>query len=96
MKSPRLEEWLLSASIGEALREMSGRTFVDLDPVFNMNIDDDYDYVNSGVTKNSFCNVYLKWIQYCGRKREKVIIICDAAQCFFNTDNIFTARGHTS
>lgn len=74
MKSPRLEEWLLSASIGEALREMSGRTFVDLDPVFNMNIDDDYDYVNSGVTKNSFCNVYLKWIQYCGRKREKVML----------------------
>ncbi|XP_059482533.1 pecanex-like protein 1 isoform X2 [Neocloeon triangulifer] len=73
MKSTRLEEWLQSPSILDTLKDMSNRHFVDLDPVFNMNIDDDYDYVASGITRNSFCNVYLKWIQYCGRKREKII-----------------------
>ncbi|XP_065348077.1 pecanex-like protein 1 isoform X3 [Cloeon dipterum] len=70
MKSSRLEEWLKLPSILESLKEMSNRHFVDLDPVFNMNIDDDYDYVASGITRNSFCNVYLKWIQFCSRKRE--------------------------
>jgi hypothetical protein len=73
VRSSRLEEWLSSMAIGEAMRNMSERGFVDLDPVFNMNIDEDYDFRASGITRNSFCNVYLEWIQYCASRREKVL-----------------------
>jgi hypothetical protein len=51
---------------------MLDKNFIDLDPVFNMNIDEDYDFRASGITRNSFCNVYMDWIQYCAMKRSKV------------------------
>lgn len=51
---------------------VSDKSFVDLDPVFNVNIDQDFDFRAEGITRNSFCNVYLDWIQYCASKREKV------------------------
>jgi hypothetical protein len=51
---------------------MLDKNFIDLDPVFNMNIDEDYDFRASGITRNSFCNVYMDWIQYCAAKRTKV------------------------
>lgn len=54
---------------------MLDKNFVDLDPVFNMNIDEDFDFRASGITRNSFCNVYLDWIQFCATKREKVRFI---------------------
>ncbi|KAF4523513.1 hypothetical protein B566_EDAN004584 [Ephemera danica] len=73
VRSSRLEEWLSSMAISEAMRVMSERGFVDLDPVFNMNIDEDYDFRASGITRNSFCNVFLEWIQYCASRREKAI-----------------------
>ncbi|XP_046384119.1 pecanex-like protein 1 isoform X2 [Ischnura elegans] len=73
VRSSRLDEWLNSATILEALRPTLDRGFVDLDPVFNMNIDEDYDFRASGVTRASFCNVYLDWIQFCADKREKSI-----------------------
>ncbi|XP_071440736.1 pecanex-like protein 1 isoform X2 [Hetaerina americana] len=73
VRSARLEEWLNSSTILEALRPTLDRGFVDLDPVFNMNIDEDYDFRASGVTRASFCNVYLDWIQFCADKREKSI-----------------------
>ena len=46
---------------------------MDLDPLFNMNIDEDFDYRASGITRTSFCNVYLEWITYCAQRRENVI-----------------------
>lgn len=67
-----LENWLSSPVILEALQPYCDRNFVDLDPVFNMNIDEDYDFRAAGITRNSFCSLYLDWIQYCADKREKV------------------------
>lgn len=75
VRSSRLDEWLNSPTILEALQPMLDKNFVDLDPVFNMNIDEDFDFRASGITRNSFCNVYLDWIQFCGTKREKVRFI---------------------
>lgn len=72
VRSPRLDEWLSSPTILEALQPMLDKNFIDLDPVFNMNIDEDYDFRASGITRNSFCNVYMDWIQYCATKRSKV------------------------
>nr|CAD7454179.1 unnamed protein product [Timema tahoe] len=73
IRSPKLEEWLISPTILEALEPTLDKNFVDLDPVFNMNIDEDYDFRASGVTRNSFCNVYLDWIQYCAIKNNKSV-----------------------
>ncbi|XP_063226315.1 pecanex-like protein 1 isoform X2 [Bacillus rossius redtenbacheri] len=71
-RSPKLEEWLNSPTILDALKPLD-KNFVDLDPVFNMNIDEDYDFRASGITRNSFCNVYMDWIQYCAIKNDKVV-----------------------
>lgn len=38
-----------------------------------MKIDEDYVHCLQGVTRASFCNVYLEWIQYCTGKMETVV-----------------------
>lgn len=52
---------------------MEHRNFVDLDPVFNYNIDEDFDIQNSGMTRNMFVQVHGEWITYCVEKSEKNI-----------------------
>lgn len=47
------------------------RSFVDLDPIFNHNLDEDFDFRASGITRLSFCSVYLDWIQFCFSKRNE-------------------------
>ncbi|XP_053134223.1 pecanex-like protein 3 isoform X2 [Hemicordylus capensis] len=69
--SPKLEEWLGSEGIQEALRPCTSLNYADSDPTFNLNIDEDYDHRMAGITLASFCNIYLDWIQYCAGRREK-------------------------
>uniref|UniRef100_A0A4W5K2E0 Pecanex-like protein n=1 Tax=Hucho hucho TaxID=62062 RepID=A0A4W5K2E0_9TELE len=71
-RSPKLEEWLANEMVQEALRPCLGPTYVDSDPTFNLNIDEDYDHRASGVTPSAFCMVYLDWIQYCNSRRQTV------------------------
>lgn len=59
----------------DALHPTLSKNFVELDPVFNMNIDEDYDFRAAGITRTSFCSIYLDWIQFCNDKREQVIEI---------------------
>ncbi|KAG8189936.1 hypothetical protein JTE90_009077 [Oedothorax gibbosus] len=66
----KLERWLQSETIQEALRPTMDKNYADLDPVFNMTVDEDYDFRASGVSRNSFCNVYLEWIQYCNARNK--------------------------
>lgn len=73
VRSPRLDEWLSNRNILDGLQQCMERSFADLDPVFNINIDEDYDYHVPGITRASFCSVYLGWIQYCASRREKMI-----------------------
>lgn len=73
IRSPKLDEWLNSATILEALSPMLDKNFADLDPVFNLNIDEDFDFRACGITRNSFCNIYLVWIVFCAEKREKQV-----------------------
>lgn len=47
------------------------RQFVDLDPIFNHNLDDDYDFRVAGISRNSFWMVYSDWIQFCVGKRQQ-------------------------
>lgn len=71
-RSSKLEDWLSNEVIQEALRPCLGSNYVDSDPTFNLNIDEDYDHRASGITPASFCMVYLDWIQYCNSRRQTV------------------------
>ncbi|KAG9336755.1 hypothetical protein JZ751_003103 [Albula glossodonta] len=53
--SPKLEEWLANETMQEGLRCCSERNYVDLDPTFNPNIDEDYDHRLAGISRDSFC-----------------------------------------
>lgn len=70
VRNPKLEQWLASGPIQEALQHTLSRQFVDLDPIFNFNLDEDFDFRAVGITRSSFCYVYLKWINYCVDKRK--------------------------
>ncbi|XP_020803521.1 LOW QUALITY PROTEIN: protein pecanex [Drosophila serrata] len=65
VRNPKLEQWLASGPIQDALQHTLARQFVDLDPIFNFNLDEDFDFRAVGITRSSFCHVYLKWINYC-------------------------------
>ncbi|KAL4715719.1 hypothetical protein ACJJTC_006298 [Scirpophaga incertulas] len=54
IQSSKLEEWLSSPILAEALKPMNERSFVDLDPIFNVNLDEDYDFRASGITSVEF------------------------------------------
>ncbi|XP_072945543.1 pecanex-like protein 1 isoform X2 [Epargyreus clarus] len=69
IQSNKLEEWLSSPAISEALKPMNERSFVDLDPIFNVNLDEDYDFRASGITRSRFCATYQEWIAHCGARR---------------------------
>ena len=47
------------------------RQFVDLDPIFNFNLDEDFDFRAVGITRTSFCYVYLGWLNFCYDKRKE-------------------------
>ncbi|KAK6304860.1 hypothetical protein J4Q44_G00254460 [Coregonus suidteri] len=69
--STKLEEWLANETMKEGLKACGERNYVDLDPTFNPNIDQDYDHRLAGISRDSFCQVYLGWIQYCNSRRAK-------------------------
>uniref|UniRef100_A0A673CKW5 Pecanex-like protein n=1 Tax=Sphaeramia orbicularis TaxID=375764 RepID=A0A673CKW5_9TELE len=69
--SPKLTTWLKDASIQEALQSYTKWHHIERDPqVFSVKIDEDYVHCLQGVTRASFCNVYLEWVQYCAGKME--------------------------
>nr|XP_056707004.1 pecanex-like protein 1 [Euleptes europaea] len=69
--SPKLEEWLSNETMQEGLQQCADPTYVDVDPTFNPNIDEDYDHRLAGISRESFCVIYLNWIEYCCSQREK-------------------------
>ncbi len=72
VRSPKLDHWLNHANIMEGLTPTLDKNYVDLDPTFNMQVDEDFDFRLAGVSRNSFCGIYLDWIQYCASRRDKV------------------------
>ncbi|XP_011232524.1 pecanex-like protein 1 isoform X8 [Ailuropoda melanoleuca] len=69
--SSKLEEWLANETMQEGLRLCTDRNYVDVDPTFNPNIDEDYDHRLAGISRESFCVIYLNWIEYCSSRRAK-------------------------
>ncbi|XP_068194427.1 pecanex-like protein 1 [Antennarius striatus] len=102
--SPKLEEWLANETMKEGLRGCGERNYVDLDPTFNPNIDEDYDHRLAGISRDSFCIVYLSWIQYCNSRRTKpldcekdsaLVLLCFGL-CVLGRRALGTAAHHMS
>jgi len=72
VRSTKLEAWLENESIRDSLRPTLDKNYVDLDPTFAGSVDEDYDHRLSGVSKNSFTNIYVDWIQHCSAHRDQV------------------------
>ncbi|KAM6969175.1 pecanex-like protein 1 isoform 3-T4 [Tautogolabrus adspersus] len=102
--SPKLEEWLANETMKDGLRGCGERNYVDLDPTFNPNIDEDYDHRLAGISRDSFCAVYLSWIQYCNSRRAKplesekdsaLVLLCFGL-CVLGRRALGTAAHHMS
>uniref|UniRef100_A0A8C0UVL3 Pecanex-like protein n=1 Tax=Cyanistes caeruleus TaxID=156563 RepID=A0A8C0UVL3_CYACU len=97
--SPKLEEWLANETMQEGLRLCTDRNYVDVDPTFNPNIDEDYDHRLAGISRESFCMIYLNWIEYCCSRREKVnsplVTLCYGL-CVLGRRALGTASHHMS
>ncbi|XP_034093997.1 LOW QUALITY PROTEIN: pecanex-like protein 2 [Gymnodraco acuticeps] len=71
IQSPKLSTWLTDVTVQEALLSYTKWHHIERDPqVFSVKIDEDYVHCLQGVTRASFCNVYLEWIQHCAGKME--------------------------
>ncbi|XP_055003356.1 pecanex-like protein 2 isoform X2 [Sorex araneus] len=70
--SPKLFSWIKNESLLKSLQPFAKWHYIERDlAMFNINIDDDYVPCLQGITRASYCNVYLEWIQYCARKRQE-------------------------
>ena len=71
--SPKVSSWIKNESLLKSLQPFAKWHYIERDlAMFNMNIDDDYVPCLQGITRASYCNVYLEWIQYCAQKRQEV------------------------
>ncbi|XP_072265528.1 pecanex-like protein 2 isoform X2 [Pyxicephalus adspersus] len=72
--SPKLFKWLNDESMKKALQSYTKWDHVENDhTMFNINIDEDYIPCLQGITRASFCSVYLDWIQYCAKQSPKKV-----------------------
>ncbi|CAB1313252.1 unnamed protein product [Coregonus sp. 'balchen'] len=74
IQSLKLQTWIKDPSIMEALVSYTKWHHIERDPaVFSVKIDEDYVHCLQGVTRASFCNIYLEWILYCANKMEEPV-----------------------
>ncbi|XP_054432728.1 pecanex-like protein 2 [Pteronotus mesoamericanus] len=70
--SPKLLSWIKNESLLKSLQPFAKWHYIERDlAMFSINIDDDYVPCLQGITRASYCNVYLEWIQYCAQKRQE-------------------------
>ncbi|TFK08517.1 protein FAM65C [Platysternon megacephalum] len=70
--SPKILHWIKDESIQKTLQPYAKWHYIERDlAMFNINIDEDYVPCLQGITRASFCSVYLDWIQYCAGKRRE-------------------------
>ncbi|KRY53192.1 Pecanex-like protein 1 [Trichinella britovi] len=69
VRSPKLADWLRCETILEALQLIeSNPVYVDVDTTFCFSNDEDYDIRRSGISRESFSNVYIPWIACCWKR----------------------------
>lgn len=102
VRCPKLEQWVSDQAILDALEPLADSSYGDCDVTFNPKIDEDYDPRLGGVSRESFCNTYLEWIQYCVSRREEtmesgadspVVTLCFAL-CILGRRALGTASHH--
>ncbi|XP_071835143.1 pecanex-like protein 1 isoform X3 [Apostichopus japonicus] len=102
IRCPKLEQWISNQGILDALQPLADNGYVDCDVTFNPKIDEDYDPRLGGVSRESFCSTYLKWIEYCVSRREEsvecetespVVTLCFAL-CILGRRALGTASHH--
>ncbi|KAM8952946.1 pecanex-like protein 2 [Pelodytes ibericus] len=72
--STKLLHWLKDESICKGLQYYTKWNNVVTDlAIFNIHVDEDYIPCLQGITRASFCSVFMDWIQYCAKKREKPV-----------------------
>ncbi|XP_007936701.1 pecanex-like protein 2 [Orycteropus afer afer] len=77
--SPKLLSWIKNESLLKSLQPFAKWHYVERDlAMFNINIDDDYVPCLQGITRASYCNVYLEWIQYCAQKQQEPLKTLDS------------------
>ncbi|XP_066239383.1 pecanex-like protein 2 isoform X2 [Saccopteryx leptura] len=70
--SPKLLSWIKNEALLKSLQPFAKWHYIERDlAMFNINTDDDYVPCLQGITRASYCNVYLEWIQYCAQKRQE-------------------------
>ncbi|XP_037676947.1 pecanex-like protein 2 isoform X1 [Choloepus didactylus] len=70
--SPKLLSWIKNESLLKSLQPFAKWHYIERDlAMFTINTDDDYVPCLQGITRASYCNVYLEWIQYCAQKRQE-------------------------
>ncbi|XP_053315947.1 pecanex-like protein 2 [Spea bombifrons] len=73
-RSSKLAEWIKNETILKALYPYTKWNYIVTDlAIFNINVDEDYIPCLQGITRASFCSVYLDWIQYCAKQRQKPV-----------------------
>ncbi|XP_077139327.1 pecanex-like protein 2 isoform X1 [Ranitomeya variabilis] len=74
VKSSKLLHWLEDESMQNALQPYTRWNHVECDlAIFNINVDEDYIQCLQGISRASFCGVYLDWIQYCAKMETKKV-----------------------
>ncbi|CDW54210.1 pecanex protein 1 [Trichuris trichiura] len=72
IKSNRITDWLQLESIIDVLDLVQyNPEYVDVDPTFCYQNDEDYDVKRNGISYESFCVVYLSWITCCADRSPK-------------------------
>nr|KAF6395527.1 pecanex 2 [Rousettus aegyptiacus] len=70
LTSPKLLSWVENEALLKSLQAFAKWHHVERDlAMFSINTDDDYVPCLQGITRASFCNVYLEWIQHCAQRR---------------------------
>ncbi|EGW03339.1 Pecanex-like protein 2 [Cricetulus griseus] len=71
--SPKLLSWVKNEPLLKSLQPFAKWHHIERDlAMFNVNIDDDYVPCLQGITRASYCTVFLEWIQYCAGKRQEL------------------------
>ncbi|CCD62116.1 Pecanex-like protein [Caenorhabditis elegans] len=72
--STKFRQWLRDDTVQTAIRSViENPRYTDVDSIFCSTNDEDYDTVESGISRSSFKSMYLPWIMYCIEKRGECV-----------------------
>lgn len=74
LTSSKFRQWLREEAVATAVHTVViSPKYTDVDSIFCSTNDEDYDTVEQGISRVSFNNVYLSWMNYCIEKRQETV-----------------------